>query len=244
MQIFHKKNLPIPAKAERIHQEIVVLLENLLALDVSSPCHPDFISLYKKVLLLFKTYQDEVIKGYHKSITCSKDCTYCCYHWVEDVHSFEAEIITEYIRIHFPQKIEMITEMFLEDEKHLIIVNDIMEEKLAEKQHEPESAGIDTTDLLLASFYQLNRPCAFLSEDKTCLIYEVRPLTCRIYISFSDPQHCSPKYINRSNIPTYHLDLEENASQLLDTLHERYNRFDKTGLRAVLVDCLKPKIRS
>ncbi len=116
MLTFPKKNLPLPPKAKRIHQEIVLLLENLLALDVSSPCHKKFISRYKKVLSLFHQYQEEVIKGYHKSVTCRKGCTYCCYHWVEDVYSFEAEIITEYIRTHFPQKIEMIIEMFAEDE--------------------------------------------------------------------------------------------------------------------------------
>ncbi len=241
MLTFPKKNLPLSKNAKRIHEQIVLLLEKLLVLDVPSPSHPEFISLYRKVLSLFHQYQDEVINDYHKSITCRMGCTYCCHHWVEDVYSFEAEIITEYIRTHFPQEIEKIIETFLKDEKHLISINGIMEEKLAENQSEKEIEEIDTTDLLLASFYQLKRPCALLSEDRTCSIYTVRPLTCRIYISFSDPQLCSPEYINSSNIPTYLLDLEENASQLLDTLHDKYNLYSKTGLRAVLVDYLRKR---
>lgn len=238
MYSFKKKNLPIPDSAKAVHKEIVALLKKLLALEVQSPLHPDFISMYNKFLMLFHHYQDEIVKGYRKEVTCKKSCMYCCYHWVEDVYSFEAEIIAHYIKKHFPKKISTIIDKFSENERHLINLNNIMEQKLIENRREKEVSDIDSTDLLLASYYQLKRPCALLSDNGLCIIYKVRPLTCRIYISFSDPHHCNPEYIDKSNIPTFLLDMEENASDMLDMLHDKYDRFNKTGLPVLLIEYL------
>jgi hypothetical protein len=42
-----------------------------------------------------------------------------------------------------------------------------------------------------------------------------------------------------STIPTYLLDFEEDASSILDDLHERYDRYNKSGLRTLLIDYLQ-----
>lgn len=239
MHTFLKKNLPVPESAKTIHNSIVKSLKRLLELDVPSPLHPDFKYTFEKMLDRFHQYQGEVIRNYGKRVSCTKGCTHCCHHWVEDVYSFEAEIIVDYIQNHFPERIDTIVKTCRENEKELVRLNDIMEQKLTENKEEKEISEIDTTDLLLACFYQLERPCALLSDKGLCTIYNIRPLTCRIYISFSDPGHCSPERINTSDIPTYLLDLEESASKLLDTLHEKYNRYNKSGLQALLVDYLQ-----
>jgi len=238
MHKFHKKNLPIPSSAQTVHKKIESVLKQLLALEASIPLHADFRSKYDEFLVLFHQFQDEVLEAYPKETTCKKGCFYCCCPWVEDVYSFEAEIIADYIKKQFPEKIESFIERCVEDEKHLMHLNEIMEQKLVENQSKEDVSDIDQTDLLLASFYQLKRPCPLLLEDNTCCIYEIRPLTCRIYMSFSDPQNCNPLYINESDVRTYLLDVEECASELLDTIHEKYKRFDKTGLRAALIDYL------
>lgn len=239
MHTFLKKNLPIPASAKTIHRDIVKSLNTLNERNLPSPLHPDFISIYKNLLLKFNRYQGEVIRHYGKKVSCERCCTYCCFHWVEDVYSFEAEIIADYTKKNFPERVGAIVKKFQEDEEELVRLNDIMEQKLIENREDKEIADIDTTDLLLASFYQLKRECAFLLNDRTCLVYKVRPLTCRIYVSFSDPKFCSPEYINVSTIPTYLLDFEEKASRILDNLHERYNRYNKSGLRSLLIDYLQ-----
>ena len=239
MHTFHKKNLTLPQSAKAIHEEIVTSLENLIKRNIPSPLHPDFRIVYDEILIRFSQYQHEVVKNYGKMVTCKKGCTYCCSHWVEDVYSFEAEIIASYIKEHFSERVNAIITKFREDEKELIKLNDIMEQKLIENRMNKEISDIDSTDLLLASYYQLRRPCALLMDEGRCSIYGTRPLTCRIYISFSDPRSCRAEYINESNIPTYLLDVEESASKLLDTLHERYDRYSKSGLQALLIDYLQ-----
>lgn len=232
-----KKKLSLPASARIIHKEIETVIRRLLQSDIPSPLHPDFISIYNEFLSLFKQYQYEVIKHSKYSITCKKFCTFCCLHWVEDVYSFEAEIIADFVKKNIPKQISLIIETCKKDEDELITLNAIVENKLHENIHHKEVGKIDSVDLLLTSFYQLKRPCTFLN-NRECLIYQVRPLTCRTYVSFFDPVLCKPENINESEIPTYLLDLEESGSRLLDTLHEKYNRYDKTGLRAAIVDYL------
>jgi Fe-S-cluster containining protein len=78
-----------------------------------------------------------------------------------------------------------------------------------------------------------------LGDDGTCCVYPVHPLTCRIYVSFSEPHRCDPDYINEDAVPTALLDLEEQANRILDSLHFRYRRFgDDTGLRSLLASYL------
>lgn len=36
-----------------------------------------------------------------------------------------------------------------------------------------------------------DRQCVFLGEDKTCKVYDARPLVCRTHNSHSDPKYCN-----------------------------------------------------
>jgi hypothetical protein len=55
-------------------------------------------------------------------------------------------------------------------------------------------------------------------------------------MSFSENALCAPEYQETDDIPTYLLNLDENASEILDRLHFRYQRFpEETGLRSMLV---------
>ena len=225
--MYGKKKLLLSQSAKNIHKKLFEILIKIVEMNIPSPLHHDFKNNYNQFLTLFHQYQQEVVLyNKLKKTSCTNGCSYCCYHWVEDVNSFEAEIISSYIKHHFPEKIDDIIYKFKNDEKELYILNEIVEQKLYEQQLNNEISDIDSTDLLLASYYQLKRPCALLTEKQTCSIYSVRPLTCRIYVSFSKPKHCRPEYINSNNIPTYLLDVEEEANKILDTLHIKYNRYE------------------
>ncbi|MGD9201802.1 MAG: YkgJ family cysteine cluster protein [Chitinispirillia bacterium] len=234
-----KKKLIPSQSANKIHKKILEILKKTVGMNISSPLHHDFKKAYNQFLNLFHQYQREVlIHNKFKKISCTNGCSYCCYHWVEDVNSFEGEIISSYIKHHFPEKIDHIIHVFKNDERELNILNEIVEKKLYEQQLNREITDIDSIDLLLASYYQLKRPCALLTDKKACSIYSVRPLTCRIYVSFSSPKRCRPEHIISNNIPTYLLDIEESANKILDTLHIKFNRYNKTGLRSLLIDYL------
>jgi len=240
MAVFPKPpKLPIPDAARSIHRHIICRIKDLLAGDVSSPLDPLFMRGYREVLDLFEKYQREVIRHSGFRLTCSKGCMRCCCHWVEDVYCFEAEIIADFIRRTAGDRVGEIVEKFREDIAEMTRLDAIVARKLAEHAGASGAGDIDQVDLLLACFYQMGRPCALLGPDAACGIYPVRPITCRIYVSFSDPAFCDPDYINIADVRTYLLDFEEEASELLDRLHLKYDRFGSdTGLRSVLVKCL------
>ncbi len=189
---------------------------------------------------LLEKYQKAVIKESEFRIACAKGCSTCCFHWVEDVYSFEAQMIGQYIRENMPRDMERIKKTCREDEKLLTILQEAVDDKIQENFQEIEKEGIDSVDLLLASFYQLKRPCPLLSAGGECSIYPVRPLTCRIYVNLSDPRFCDPRYIHDDDIRTYLLDMEEDANSMLDDIHSRFDIYNgDTGLRSLLIKCLR-----
>jgi Fe-S-cluster containining protein len=84
----------------------------------------------------------------------------------------------------------------------------------------------------------MNRPCPLLEND-ACMVYPVRPLACRGYVSFSDARYCAPEDINNGETETYLFALEDEALELVERLHKKYARVEgEYGLRALLVKYL------
>lgn len=232
-----RPKLALSEKALKTNSLIVGKIKELYKGNYSCPLEPGFLKIYREILTLFGLFQREVIEESTYKVTCTEGCTSCCSHWVEDVYSFEGEIIADYFRRQFPEKVEEIKRKFREDEECLIRLDEIVTIKMEKVAADvkDEASKIDPVDLLLASFYQLNRPCAFLTKENLCSIYKVRPLTCRIYISFSDPSQCDPSNINGSETMTYLCDMEEEANEILDRIHKRYERFNgDMGLRSLV----------
>jgi Fe-S-cluster containining protein len=231
-----KELLRIPHDACLVHNDIVRLLESMENSTVQLCLADDFKLSYFRVLEMFEQYQQIVIQHNNYKVSCKRGCSYCCNHWVEDVNSFEAEIIAEYLKKYYPDSIESIVAQCKEDET---VLNHIEKLTLDKITAAGDAGTIDYIDLVLSVFYQMNRPCPLLSESGACSIYTVRPLTCRIYMSFSENALCSPLYQETDDIPTYLLNLDENASEILDRLHFRYQRFpEETGLRSLLAKYL------
>lgn len=45
-----------------------------------------------------------------------------------------------------------------------------------------------------ATYFAKKLPCVFLSEDKLCTIYDIRPACCRYHFVASDPEMCNPDH--------------------------------------------------
>jgi Fe-S-cluster containining protein len=229
-----KPLLVIPEEGMVIHTQLTAILKQLLALQTEDCLCSDFRSLFSYYLELFEKYQQSILKHNRRVATCKSGCSCCCNHWVEDVNSFEAAIICEYIKKNFPQHIPSIIKKCKSDNQQLEHIEKCM-------MGHPDISGnqIDHTDLLLSIFYQFKRACPLLDTKGMCTIYPVRPLTCRIYMSFSNPSCCDPEYINADDTPTYLLDVEEETSELLDQLHFKFLKFEgNTGLRSLLLSHL------
>lgn len=228
-------NLPISHDARLQMQQIVTLLQTIEKQTYTSASDPRFRLQFGEVIEYVDRYQRLLVREADAPISCSKSCSDCCNHWVEDVNSFEMAIIADFIEKKMPEKKQQIIGQCLDDSIELERIEKLVNAKLLEKGIAGDSEAIDSVDLLLSVFYQMRRPCPLLSDRGVCMIYPVRPLTCRIYVSFSDPLRCNPDYINNEVIPTCLLDLSEPANRILDRLHFRFLQFEgDTGLRSLL----------
>jgi Fe-S-cluster containining protein len=228
--------LPQPnPKARALHAEIIARLKGLLSADAASPLDPLFKSGYADILKLFDAYQREIIAVSDYRVTCKKNCSLCCYHWVADVYSFEAAIIAEHIKACLPQNIAALCAVLREDATLLQQLDDALDERVLKDAAPHTLAALDRDDLLLEGFYQLRRPCALLDSQGACSIYRLRPMSCRTYLSFSDPLLCDPDTIYYHEVRTCLCTLEDEADELLGELHERYDSCGgDTSLRTLL----------
>ena len=223
-------------EARTIQRVIVGLLERLKAQEVDGSLDGRFQEQWTALLAEVDRYQAAITAGAGKIVRCAAGCSRCCDHWVEDVNSFEAERIAAYLKKKLPGRIPAIVDQCRRDNAALERLNSIVEARLAAFDDADEAKKIDAVDLLLASFFRLHRPCPLLDRGQhVCMVYHVRPLTCRMYVSFSDPSRCEPQNTDDDDIPTYLFDLEENADAIIDALHFKFMRFEgDTGLRSLV----------
>ncbi len=229
----------VPPAAREIEREMVSILGRLLKHPSPSCLDKEFVVGYKRVLSLFSSYQGAVLAAYPLPVTCTKGCGVCCNHWPEDTYSFEVLSIAYALRRTRSRDIGPIRAALREDIDSLADLKRIVGKKFDDPAPRGEYGDIDPYDLVLSSFYQLNRPCPLLGADGSCSIYAIRPLTCRVYISFSSPALCAPDAILGEEAMTYLLDLEKDTSDLFDSLHFAYDIFDgDTSLRSMLFKAL------
>jgi Fe-S-cluster containining protein len=231
--------IPVPPEAKAIDDHIVELLKALKARDFRSCLDPQFVESYRAILDLFSRYQEIVLGSYQRRATCRAGCSFCCYHWVEDVYSFEAAIIADYLQRILPSQIERIVAALRQDEAWLERLDRNVGKRLRDPALAEQFDDADWINLLLGSFYQLKRLCPLIDAQGFCSIYALRPLTCRAYMSFFDPSYCKPAHIDIGNPTTYLLEPGEEASALMDELHFRYVKVQgDTSLRSQLLRLL------
>jgi Fe-S-cluster containining protein len=229
-----KEPLAVPPSARAIHRTIVLKLRELNGASIGPCTGQPFLSAWLEIGGLVERYQGAIVDHSPFKRHCAEGCSVCCNHWVDEVYSFEAEIIADYLRKRHHDEIPEILTRCREDIAVLARLNGLVEQKLAGD----EAGPVDARDLLLSVYYQMRRPCPLL-ENNVCIVYPVRPLTCRNYVGFSDARFCDPEHINGAETATYLFGLEGEAVELMESLHEKYKRFEgESGLRAALAEYL------
>jgi Fe-S-cluster containining protein len=229
--------IPIPSSANAIHLDIIKLLKELNN-HSNLPCiTTPFLQAWKELLALFEQYQQEISSVSSLQVTCTKGCAACCCHWVDEVYSFEAEILADFLKKNHKEQLSRIIDCCREDIAIIDQLKGLVGQKLSVIE-DKEQEGVDDKDLLLSVFYQMNRPCPLL-EKGVCIAYHIRPLMCRGYVSFSNSRYCGPEFINSGDAATYLFSLEDEALELVESLDKKFAKFEgEIGLRALLIKYL------
>jgi Uncharacterised protein family (UPF0153). len=240
-----RRPLIVPESALALQKTIITRLKKLITRPYKSCLSKGFKTGYARILDLFEKYQHEVIQSNSYTVTCKKGCGICCYHWAEDVYSFEGKILSEYIQKKRASEIPSIRSVLKRDNAWLERIKSAVTVSMDNTCYKKVLGKTDPYDIVLSGFYQLKRPCPLLGKDGSCSVYAVRPLTCRIYVSFSHPKYCRPAHINEGKAATYLLDLEKDASDLFDELHFMYDECEgETGLRSMLLKLISAPPKS
>jgi len=217
--------LSIPPEAKKIHDSITTILRQIRDAGYPDCTNDEFRRLYSQAMALYADYQRICVNASGEILSCGPGCWICCCHYAEDVYSFEAEIIARHVK-RLPVRTRALIEKSCEKAVYALEnLRPIVSQKLQLEEYRSITAETDAADILLSSYYQLKNRCPFLDEKNLCLIYAIRPLTCRAYINLGDPSVCPPEMINESDASTYILDLDDEANGMLDELHFRYERY-------------------
>lgn len=110
-----------------------------------------------------------------KYIPCKKGCGHCC-HIYMDCTAVEAELIRDYVINNFK-------------EEEIQNLKDLIDKTINEVPNYKDILTLNNTNSVEV-YSKKHIPCIFFSEENTCSIYEIRPLNCRKFITFSDSINC------------------------------------------------------
>lgn len=232
--------LPVPPEAEAIHEEIVKLLQALVDAEDDDCTGESFRETYCHAMELFGDYLRAVVTGSGYQPACRAGCSICCCHWADDVYSFEAAIIAQAVRARGPAVVDAVVRACRRSLEEYRRVHAAAMERLTAGEYEELGADLDPDEVVLNSFYQLKSRCPLLDDDDRCMVYELRPLTCRAYVNLGDPSLCPPEMIHEPDALTWVLDLDDDGNVLLDRLNARHERYPGDGgLRSLLLKYLE-----
>lgn len=114
-----------------------------------------------------------IASQFPQCVTCRKGCSDCC-HAVFDISLVEAMYINQAFRKSFPHgplRSEIVERTSEIDRKLTRVKRELYQ---AEKNGEK-------TEEIMRKAAQMRMPCPLLNSSNECLLYNVRPITCRIY---------------------------------------------------------------
>ena len=183
---------------------------------------PYFIK-YKDLVVTVDKLFNQVKGEYSECIKCKTGCSDCC--WA----LFDLSLIEAiYINYQFRKEIKavefkkMLTDTNKTDRKIYMIKRNA-QQKLTEGKNEVE---------ILAEMGQERVKCPLLTTDDKCLLYEYRPITCRLYgipTAIEGISHICGKtgFVEGEKYPTVKLGVIQNrlyeiSSELVKSLNTKY----------------------
>ena len=131
---------------------------------------------------LLKTVNQEIQKLEEKveiTPTCFKGCSYCCYFPIV-ITKLEGKLIHDYIHsLPKDRKMDIMGHLTTYFETNQVRINEVC------------SSDFQNDSSFKEKYIKNQLPCPFLDlNTNTCKAYEVRPIPCRTYLNYSDPNVC------------------------------------------------------
>jgi len=181
-------------------------------------------SRYEALVIEADAIFEQVSSKYSDCVPCSKGCSDCCYAMF-DLSLMEAIYLNSYFVKNFG---------FGRERSNILTrASDIDRQitKLKRKLYQDSKDGVPAEEIML-KVASIKMKCPLLDETDTCLLYDKRPITCRLYgipTAISGKGHVCSKtdFKKGESYPTVHMEKIQNRlaglSQDISTLvHSKY----------------------
>ena len=196
----------LDAIAERLGRDYAIGPDNLKA-ELAS-----IVSFAENYHAAYDAYLKAVLPQQEKPIQCRAACGNCCHHYPMSVEPFELIFLYQKLR----ERDDLITVME-SCRLRTDTFNNLFEMRLESVGSEDEAE-----DLALHDYFAEWMPCPFSDRKGDCGIYGLRPVSCRMYFSQTDPCFCRPETLQTPQNESYIVYLPDNIEEALVGISEHY----------------------
>ncbi len=173
---------------------------------------PNIVSFAVDYHAAYDAYLKAVLPQQEKPIQCRAACGNCCHHYPMSVEPFELIYLYQELR----GRDDLITVM-----EACRLRADTFN-SLFEKRLEAVGSEDEAEDLALHDYFAKWTPCPFSDRKGDCGIYGLRPVSCRMYFSQTDPHFCRPETLQTPQNESYIVYLPDNIEEALIGISEHY----------------------
>lgn len=173
---------------------------------------PNIVSFAVDYHAAYDAYLKAVLPQQEKPIQCRAACGNCCHHYPMSVEPFELIYLYQELR----GRDDLITVM-----EACRLRADTFN-SLFEKRLEAVGSEDEAEDLALHDYFAKWTPCPFSDRKGDCGIYGLRPVSCRMYFSQTDPRYCRPETLQTPQNESYIVYLPDNIEEALIGISEHY----------------------
>jgi len=148
--------------------------------------------LHRKALQLYDEYLTYVVTRLQKegwNLSCVQACAACCFAMPAEVSSWELLMIYAHL-----QEMGGVERAFRKHLENCQVYSRVAGEAQGLAQGETGTPSELDLDRVLLAYSKARQPCGFLLPSQECLIYSLRPLSCRMHFAFTPAAWCDPSH--------------------------------------------------
>lgn len=177
---------------------------------------PDILKFVRDYHAAFMGYLSATLPQHKNPVTCGPGCGNCCHHYPMSIEPFEQ--ISFYANIREREDLFQILEACVMRQEKF--------SEFAEKALAREEPSEDPEEDALHEFFARQYTCPFLRNDGCCGVYEVRPVTCRMYFSQTAPEFCTAEWLQTEKNKSFIVYLPDYIEEAIAEISEYYEDLD------------------
>jgi Fe-S-cluster containining protein len=177
---------------------------------------------------LFSEYLEAVLPQQPRPIQCRPACGNCCHHYPMSVEPFE--LLTLYGDLRGRNDLLDIMEAC---QVRSSLFSRMFESRRTEAEKgevaDGEGQGFQmdlddyAEDKALHDYFAAWKPCPFSDKAGDCTVYPLRPVSCRMYFSETDPKFCTPEHLQTPENDSYIVYLPDSIEDAVYGISEHYS---------------------